>query len=484
MDTLDYPLYMLIGLGMIALIALILLFGFAFHLRKSLTDLNDIIQNAWRFSNLDILTGLPNRILFFDNFKNCIENAKRNHEKVALLFMDIDNFRQVKDTLGYAIGDDLLQSIAKRMLVAMNNAKELMAHLTSDQFIIIIENIPHEKMLHESIEKILTVFEEPFSLADQRITTCASIGISLYPLDGTTVETLLKKAGIARHHAKQLAGNSYNFYASEMDATLMQQRSIEEKLRMALENKELLVCYQPKVDVISHKIMGAEALLQWNNPELGKISPAQFIPIAEKTGLIMSIGNWILREACNQTQQWHTQGFSDFSIAVNLSAYQFKSGDIAEQVANALWDSKLNPNFLELELTESLVMENIEKSLLMLRVLKTMGIKISIDDFGTGYSSLSQLSKFPADSLKIDQSFVRNINLQNLSADGNAIINAIVTLAKQLHLKIIAEGVETEQQLDFLKQQGCDLIQGFIFSRPIPAEEFGQLLANNRQKHK
>jgi EAL domain-containing protein (putative c-di-GMP-specific phosphodiesterase class I) len=266
-----------------------------------------------------------------------------------------------------------------------------------------------------------------------------------------------------------------------MNTEIVAKRTMEVHLREAIANKELFVYYQPKVDIKTRKIVGAEALLQWINPELGRVSPALFIPLAEQTGLIISIGNWILREACVQTKKWHDQGFKDFSIAVNLSAYQFKMGDIAEQVASALWDSKLNAHFLELELTESLVMHNIEKSLLMLRVLKSMGIKISIDDFGTGYSSLSSLRKFPIDYLKIDQSFIRNIEHANKALDDGAIITTILALAKQLKFKVIAEGVETEAQFNFLHKEGCDLIQGYLFGKNLPENEFTALLTENRK---
>jgi diguanylate cyclase (GGDEF)-like protein len=482
MNNIAYPLSMLIGLGIALVIFFTLLFFLVYKkFNKSLDRLEGTLEKVMRFSNHDPLTGLPNRSLFFEQFKTKLINAEQHQQKVALLFIDIDNFRGIKDAHGYTIGDLLLQAIAKRMLVAMNNNKESLARLASDQFTVILENIKDQKSLYETINKILGIFSVPFSLQGIDIASTASIGVSLYPDDGEDVENLLKSSGVARYQAKQMGSNTYSFYTKEMDTTLAKQRTIETHLRKAITKGELVVCYQPKVNILDKKITGAEALLQWNNPELGRVSPAQFIPLAEQTGLIVSIGNWVLNESCKQTKTWHNQGFTDFSVAVNLSAYQFKTGDIAEQVAKALWDSELNPEMLELELTESLVMENLEKSLLMLRVLKTMGIKISIDDFGTGYSSLSQLRKFPVDSLKIDQSFVKNIHHENKQSDDCAVITTIITMAKQLGLKVIAEGVETQAQFDFLKQQGCDLIQGYLFSRPIIAEEFTKLLTQNRQ---
>ncbi len=479
----SYSGYIVIGLGIIILLGFsLLLFWVFLQFQKMLSHFESTMEKVTHFTNSDPLTSLPNRVLFFENIKVILDAAKQNRQKIALLFMDLDNFRGIKDTLGYAIGDALLQAIAKRLLTIAQNKKEVLARLSSDQFTLVLDNA-EEKNINTVVSKLLGALSEPFSIHGHDVTTSASVGISIYPDDGDNVESLLKSAGIARYHAKQRGSNTYSFYTREMDTKLSEQRTIETHLRKAISKGEFVVCYQPKVDIKTRKIAGAEALLQWNNPELGKVSPAQFIPLAEQTGLIVSIGDWVLKEACAQTKKWHSEGYSGFSIAINVSAYQFKTGDIAEQIARVLWDSKLDPTLLELELTESLVMENVEKSLLMLRVLKTMGIRLSIDDFGTGYSSLSQIRKFPVDSLKIDQSFVKNIQAGNAndrkSSDDRAIITTIITMAKQLGLKIVAEGVETEPQFDFLKQEGCDIIQGYLFSRPIPAEDFSKLLAEN-----
>lgn len=479
MSSITLSLYMAIGLLLaISFACLIWLYT---HFKKLLAELETTIEKVVHFSNADPLTGLPNRTQFFENLKNKIALPREKHQKLALFFLDVDNFRSIKDSLGYDIGDGLLQAIAKRLSINFSNKRNLLARLGSDQFTIMIDQIDTQNNIDDEARRILALLAQPFSIQENEIRTTASIGISIYPEDGENAESLLKFAGIARHQAKEIGSNTFSYYTLAMNTEIVAKRTMEVHLREAIANKELFVYYQPKVDIKTRKIVGAEALLQWINPELGRVSPALFIPLAEQTGLIISIGNWILREACVQTKKWHDQGFKDFSIAVNLSAYQFKMGDIAEQVASALWDSKLNAHFLELELTESLVMDNIEKSLLMLRVLKSMGIKISIDDFGTGYSSLSSLRKFPVDYLKIDQSFIRNIEHANKALDDGAIITTILALAKQLKFKVIAEGVETEAQFNFLHKEGCDLIQGYLFGKNLPENEFTALLTENRK---
>jgi diguanylate cyclase (GGDEF)-like protein len=477
MNNISSTLYMAIGL--LVMIAFAYLIWIYTHFKKLLTTLETTLEKVVHFSNADPLTGLANRTQFFENFKSKIARPRQEQERLALFFLDVDNFRAIKDSLGYDIGDGLLQAIAKRLSIGFANKRELLARLGSDQFTIIVDQLDTQNKMDDEAKRILDLIAKPFSIQGHEIRTTASLGISVYPEDSENIECLLKFAGIARHQAKQIGSNTFSYYTPAINTQLAEKRNMEIHLRNAIFNKELRVYYQPKVEVRTRKIVGAEALLQWNNSELGRVSPAQFIPLAEKTGLIISIGNWVLREACMQTQKWHDQGFNDFSIAVNLSAYQFKMGDIAEQVASAIWESKLNANFLDLELTESLVMENVEKSLLMLRVLKSMGIKISIDDFGTGHSSLSSLRKFPVDSLKIDQSFIKNIHHENTELDDGAIITTIITLAKQLKLKVIAEGVETEEQFNFLNEEGCDFIQGYLFGRPMPENEFTALLTEN-----
>ncbi len=477
----DTNLILEIAIGLLIALSFAYLLWIYTHFKKLLTSLNTSVEKVVHFSNADPLTGLANRTQFFEHFKGKIALPRQEHQKLALLFLDVDHFRAVKDSFGYDVGDGFLQAIAKRLSKGFSNKRELLARLDSDQFTIIIDQLDTQNKIDHEAKRILDLLAKPFSIQGHEINTTVSIGISIYPDNGDNVETLLKFAGIARHQSKQVGSNTFSYYTSDMNKKLTEQQKVEVLLRNAITNNELQVFYQPKVDVQTRKIVAAEALLQWNNPQLGKVSPVQFIPLAEQTGLIISIGNWVLREACFQTQKWHEQGFNDFSIAVNLSAYQFKMGDIAEQIATAIWDSKLNVNFLELELTESLVIENVEKSLLMLRVLKSMGIKISIDDFGTGYSSLSNLRRFPVDFLKIDKSFIKNIDNKNKALDDIVVVTTIIAMAKQLKLKVIAEGVETEEQFNFLKTEGCDLIQGYLFGRPLPENEFTALLTENRQ---
>lgn len=472
------------AIGLLVVIAFSALIWIYTHFKKLFLELDTTIEKVVHFSNADPLTGLANRTQFFENFKAKITRPREKHQKLALFFLDIDNFRGIKDSLGYDIGDGLLQAVAKRLSIGALNKQELLARLGSDQFTMIIDQLDTQNKLDDEAKRVLELLAEPFTVQGHEIRTTASLGISIFPDDGKNVESLLKFAGIARHQAKKIGSNTFSYYTAEMNLELAAKRRIEVHLREAIDKRELTVCYQPKVDAKTRKIIGAEALVQWNSPELGRVSPSEFIPLAEQTGLIIGIGNWVLKEACIQTKKWHDQGFKDFSIAVNLSAYQFKLGDIAEQIANAIWDSKLNPDFLELELTESLVMENVEKSLLMLRVLKSMGIKISIDDFGTGHSSLSQLRRFPVDSLKIDQSFVKNMYNENKELDDGPIVTTIIIMAKQLNLKVIAEGVETEEQFEFLKREKCDLIQGYLFGRPVPEAEFTKVLTENWEKTK
>lgn len=472
------------AIGLLVVIALGSLVWIYTHFKKLFAELDTTIEKVVHFSNADPLTGLANRTQFFENFKAKITRPREKHQKLALFFLDIDNFRGIKDSLGYDIGDGLLQAVAKRLSIGALNKQELLARLGSDQFTMIIDQLDTQNKLDDEAKRVLELLAEPFTVQGHEIRTTASLGISIFPDDGKNVESLLKFAGIARHQAKKIGSNTFSYYTAEMNLELAAKRRIEVHLREAIDKRELTVCYQPKVDAKTRKIIGAEALVQWNSPELGRVSPSEFIPLAEQTGLIIGIGNWVLKEACIQTKKWHDQGFKDFSIAVNLSAYQFKLGDIAEQIANAIWDSKLNADFLELELTESLVMENVEKSLLMLRVLKSMGIKISIDDFGTGHSSLSQLRRFPVDSLKIDQSFVKNMYNENKELDDGPIVTTIIIMAKQLNLKVIAEGVETEEQFEFLKREKCDLIQGYLFGRPVPEAEFTKVLTENWEKTK
>lgn len=454
-----------------------------YRFKRGFVQLDQNVQKIVQFTNTDLLTGLPNRELFLKNLEVVLSKANSKQKKVALFFLDIDNFRKMKDSVGHTTGDALLRAVAQRLILLVGNKKKLLSRLGSDQFVIILENADNEKYVHSFIKKTLDLFSTPFSLNNHELTITVSLGISLYPKDAKNSEDLLKRSGVARYEAKKGLNNSHTFYTKDLDAKLTEQRTIELYLRKALSKNELSVLYQPKVDFHTRKIIGAEALLRWHNPKLGQVPPSQFIPLAEQTGLIHPIGNWILKEACLQTLKWHNQGFEDLTIAVNFSAHQLNSADFIGKIAQATVEIGLDPKWLELELTESLLMENVEKALLVFKMLKTMGVQVAIDDFGTGYSSLSHLKKFPADYLKIDQSFVKNIKDSMTESDDKTIVITIITMAKQLGIKLIAEGVETEEQFEFLKDSGCDLAQGYLFSPPVSVEDFTKLLLeNNRQK--
>jgi len=482
MNYADYPLLVLVALAGFPLLLTFILIWLSLQLKHIITSLNQALEKVVHFTHLDAITTLPIRSLFFENLQKAINAAKKKEEKVAVLFLDIDNFWGIKNSFGYAFSDALLDAVAKRLIVLVNHKKNLLAHFRSDQFAIISEYGHDEKKIHTLCTQVLEAFAEPLIILGRELSITTCIGVSLYPADGTDIEQLLKNAGSACHQAKKNGTHTYNFYAPAIQNEMEEAQKIITFLHHAIENKELVACYQAKVDTKTRKIVGAEALLHWNNPTLGTVSPAKFIPIAEQAGLILSLGKWILKEACIQTKKWHDNGFPDFAIAINLSSFQFKTGDITEQVAETIWENGLDPHTIELEITESAIMENIEKSLLMLKVLKTMGIKISIDDFGTGYSSLSQLRKFPVNYLKIDQSFTKDIHAKDKNSDDSQLVKNIIVMAKDMGIKVIAEGVETEDEFEFLKKEGCDLIQGYLFSKPIPADEFTQLLEKNSRE--
>lgn len=478
----DYPLLLMVSLGLLLAFTSLILILLTKQFKTQLTTLNKTLEKMLQFTRLDVITGLPIRSLFFENFQKAINIAKKKEQKVALLFLDIDDFWGIKNSFGYAFSDALLMAVAKRLMIIVHHKKDLLAHFRSDQFAIISEYGHEEKTIHHLCNQITKSLSKPFMIMGNELNITFSIGISIYPTDGTHIEQLLKNAGAACHQSKKSGTHTYNFYNPNTQTSMEETQRIISLLLNAAENKELVACYQAKVDVQTRKIVGAEALLHWNSPILGRVSPAKFIPIAEQTGLIVALGKWILKEACAQTKKWHDNGFPNFTIAINLSSYQFKTGDIAEQVAETIWENNLDPKKIELEITESAIMDNIEKSLLMLKVLKAMGIKIAIDDFGTGYSSLSQLKTFPVNYLKIDQSFIKNIHNKNKASDEAGLVVAIIAMAKELGIKVIAEGVETENEFNFLKEQGCDLIQGYLFSKPISAEEFTKLLEGSQQQ--
>jgi PAS domain S-box-containing protein len=436
----------------------------------------------------DSLTGLPNRTFYKELVSRALLLAKRHHWTIAIIFIDLDYFKRINDTLGHDIGDQLLLTVGnlvktcirKSDFIARSEGDELenvVARLGGDEFIVLLNEIAHAQDASRVARRILKELARPFTLAGHEVFVTASIGIALYPLDGTDAESLLKNADVAMYHAKNQGRNNYQFYTKSMNATSLQRLDLENDLRKALDRGEFLLYYQPTVDVQTRTIIGAEALVRWKHPNKGMISPGEFIPLAEETGLIVPIGEWVLRTACSQNRAWQHAGNTPFRVAVNLSGRQFDQEGLIEVVSNALRDTGLDPQYLELEITESTIMKNPEKAATTLQKLKGMGICLSIDDFGTGYSSLGNLRKFPIDTLKIDRSFVMNITTDS---DDAAITTAIIAMAHSLKLGVIAEGVESEDQQSFLRERACDAVQGYLFSRPVPAEEFIKLVREKK----
>lgn len=417
----------------------------------------------------DPLTGLPNRLLLLDRFNQAAALANREQSGVSVLFLDIDNFKHVNDSLGHTVGDQLLISVTERIQTCIRDT-DTISRQGGDEFIILLPHMHDLPATHSIAQKIIDAFVEPFNIENQLLNISFSIGISLFPDDGRDFDTLLRQADTALYQAKDAGKNTYRFFSKKMNAAALENMQMQSNLHNALKNNELILNYQPQIDILSGNIIGAEALVRWQHPELGVISPARFIPLAEQSGLIIQIGEWVLNEACRQAQEWHqTTGGAAMVIAVNLSSLQFKRGNIVETVARALEKSGLPASLLELELTESIMLQDLDVVLKTLNTLKKIGVKLSIDDFGTGYSSLSYLKRLHVDKLKIDQSFVHDMVD---SAEDAAIVQAIIQLGQTLQLTVIAEGVENNDQLAMLKDFGCNEIQGYLFSRPLPAQDF------------
>src|ERR1044071_2357512 len=422
----------------------------------------------------DALTDLPNRILFEDRLTQALILAKRHRQALGMLFLSLDGFKKVHDTLGHAIGDRLLQKVAERLRSSAHQG-ETVARFEGDEFALLLTQIggTEDEDVVEVIFQINESLKLPFLVDDHELFITVSIGISLYPDDGADAPTLLKNADAALYRAREQGGNNYQFYTADMNDKAMKRLTLENSLRRALERSEFEVYYQPVLDINTRKIVGMEALLRWHHPELGLIQPAEFIPLAEDPGMIVPIGQWVLRMACTQSKSWQEAGFAPLSLVVNLSGRQFQQQNLSEVVARILQETGLNSHNLELELTESSIMKNAEGAVRTLSELKAMGVKIAIDDFGTGYSSLGYLKRLPIDTLKIDRSFVSDVTTD---PDDAALVMAIITLAHNLRLKVIAEGVDSEEQLRFLHLLRCDEWQGYFFSKPLPVEAFEELL--------
>jgi diguanylate cyclase (GGDEF)-like protein/PAS domain S-box-containing protein len=442
------------------------------------TDRKRFEERLSFLAQYDVLTGLPNRALFYDRLKQAVGRARREQTMVGLMFLDLDRFKQINDTLGHAAGDRVLQVVADRLKGFLREV-DTIARLGGDEFTVVIEGVSQPEQLTGVAEKIRNALTAPVQLDGRDMSVSASIGITLYPRDGEDIEQLIKNADIAMYHAKHRGGRQqFQFYDQGMSALAADYLELETKLRLAIERQEFVLHYQPVVDMASGTIIGMEALVRWQSPE-GLVPPANFIPLAEESGLILDIGGWVLQGACNQARKWQREGLTSLRLAVNLSPLQLRQENLPAAVAEILRESGLAAHYLELEITENTVMERSRDTMTALTRLEQLGVRLSIDDFGTGYSSLAYLKQFPVHSLKIDRSFVRDITTDSNDA---AIVSAMIAMAKSLGLSVIAEGVETRQQLQFLRTAGCNAYQGYYFSVPLPANAFSELVKRQVQK--
>lgn len=420
----------------------------------------------------DYLTGLPNRLLFNDRLGQAIAYALRYCTRLAVMFLDLDNFKHINDSLGHSVGDKLLESVAQR-LVAQVRHSDTVSRQGGDEFVVLVQEDTLAEHATITAEKILHTLAAPHHIGGHELHITSSIGISLYPDDGAEVEVLMKNADVAMYYAKQKGRNNFQFFNSVMNAHAVERQSTEAELRKAIDGNEFVLHYQPKVDLVSGRVTGAEALIRWHNPQRGMILPDAFIGIAEESGLIVLIGRIVLRQACLQAKAWHDAGIPAITVAINVSALEFRDKQFVTNVQGVLKETGLDARLLQLELTESVLMKNIEKSIPILEELKGMGVQLAVDDFGTGYSSLSYLSQLPIDVLKIDQSFVQKISVDT---DNGIIVSTVITMGNSLWQRVIAEGVETPEQLLFLNEHHCNEGQGHLFSAPVPAEDFARVV--------
>jgi len=436
----------------------------------------------------DTLTDLPNRYLFNDRLKQAIAYAEREKQLLAVLFIDIDNFKHINDTIGHSAGDELLQGIAARLMVGIRktdsisrvSAEDLghmVARLGGDEFTMLLTDAKNIQDPATVAQRVLSLLSKPFVIGAQEVFITASVGIAVYPFDGEDIDTLLINADVAMYQAKNNGKNNYQYYSESMNTLRVERFTVGNKLRKALEQNEFMLFYQPQIDISTGKIIGVEALIRWLQPDLVLIKPGEFIPLAEETGLIIPIGEWVLRTACAENRAWQKEGLQPIRMTVNVSSIQFRQDNFVETVSNILCDTGLNPNYLQLELTEGTIMQDSGNTIKKLHSLQSMGIQIAIDDFGTGYSSLNYLKRFPLSTLKIDYSFVKDIVT---SPTDQAIVNAIVSLAHNFNLKVIAEGVEKSKQLSFLRECGCEGAQGYLICPPVNTVVLAEFIRKER----
>jgi len=459
------------------------LFGAALHEEEIACFVVDLSQNKQTQEKLnhlayhDALTDLPNQVLFKDRLKQAIALSRRNDQLQAVLLLNLDRFKTINDSLGYTAGDRLLQSVAERLTSCVRES-DTVARFGGDEFAILLTQIPRAQDAANVARAIKQTLDQAFLFEGQEIFVSTSIGISLYPHDGRDTAGLLKNAGAALDRAKVQGGNNFHFYTAGGTTRALRQLVLESNLRPALERSEFIVHYQPQVDIRGFHLVGMEALIRWQHPSLGLLYPNEFIPLAEDNGMIISLGDWVMRTACAQNQLWQDEGLTPLTLSVNFSARQFQQPTFITDVARILKDTNLDPRWLELELTESSIMKDPEEAIEKLHELKLMGIKVAIDDFGTGYSSLNYLKRFPIDTLKIDKTFVSDVCKD---PHDTAIVRAIINLGHALDLTVIAEGVETKEQLQYLSALGCDSVQGFLFSKALSVTAFEELLVEQRR---
>jgi diguanylate cyclase (GGDEF)-like protein/PAS domain S-box-containing protein len=444
----------------------------ALFVSRDITERKRDEQTIRHLAYYDALTGLPNRTLFNDRLAQALAQAYRHRQMLGLMFLDLDRLKAVNDTLGHAMGDRLLQAVSERLKGCVREG-DTIARLGGDEFMVLLQAVTHLQDVAKVAQRIIEALKPSFYCDGQELHTTASIGIALYPNDSKDADSLMKNADTAMYRAKELGRNNYQFYNANMNATALQRLSLENHLRRALQHREFALHYQPQLNLKTGRITGAEALIRWNHFDLGMVSPARFIPIAEESGLILPLGDWVLAAATAQNKSWQDSGLPPLRIAINLSPLHFKHKDLAQTIAQTLQQTQLDPKYLELEVTESVIMQSsdfdADAVVETMHKLKETGIHVSIDDFGTGYSSLSYLKRFPVDTVKIDQSFIRDVTT---NPDDAAIAKAIISIAHSLGLRVIAEGVESQEQLNFLRLENCDEVQGFFLSPGLPADAF------------
>ncbi len=446
---------------------------------QDISELKRAEGQAYQLTYFDSVTGLPNRANLRQEIRRMVADAQRTHREMAVLSIDIDNFRTINDTLGRAKGDEVLRLVAQRLVECLHNRSidepedefdgSLVARTGGDEFYVVLNNVRTAEESVTVVRKIQEALAEPIMIDLNEIIITQTIGIAVYPLDGRDPDTLIEHADAAKHHAKNDGGNTHQFYTASINARAFARLSMEKNLRQALQLGQFELYLQPKVELATRDIIGAEALVRWRHPELGIVLPSDFIPLAEETGLIIPLGEWIIREVCRYSAAWRARGVPGLSVALNLSAVQFRSEKLIDSIHEALDETNADPSSIEFEITETTLMDNVDHAVNLLKVIKDLGAKLWIDDFGTGYSSLAYLKKLPISGLKIDRSFVREMQYNE---QDTSIVSAIIALAKNLNLDVVAEGIETDSQLELLRRCGCNVGQGYLFSRPVPTEEF------------